>query len=74
MSKQITLTLPDVVVAAMEAKGAPYEQTGGEWLKGRLMMSSQGCDLPLGLSNYISLTPLPAPPEQLELTAAASTD
>lgn len=74
MSKQLTITLPDIVAAAMEAKGKPFELTGGEWLKNRLIMSVQGCDVPLGLASHIPTSPMPAPPEQLELTSAANAD
>lgn len=70
MSKQLTITLPDIVAAAMEAKGKPFELTGGEWLKNRLIMSVQGCDVPLGLASAVPTMPTPEAPEQLELATA----
>lgn len=73
MSKQLTMTIPDVVAAAMDAKGKPFELTGGEWLKQRLMMSVQGCDIPLGLASHVPSGPQPEALEQLELQQASTT-
>lgn len=70
MSKQLTITVPDIVAAAMEAKGKPFELSGGEWLKNRLIMSVQGCDVPLALANAVPSEPVPVAPEQLELATA----
>lgn len=32
-SNKITMTLPPVVMASLEAQGAPLDMSGGEWLK-----------------------------------------
>ncbi len=53
MSKQISMTLPDIVVEAMEKKGAQFELTAGEFLKQRVLMSAQGADVPLALGDVV---------------------
>lgn len=54
MSKQISMTLPDVVIAALEAKGAPMEINGaGETLKQYVMASALGADIVLRLQPII---------------------
>lgn len=70
MSKQLTITVPDKVAAAMDAKGRPFDLSGGEWLKNCLIMSAQGCDLPLRLASTVPSGSIPEAPEQMELTAA----
>jgi hypothetical protein len=54
MSKQISMTLPDVVIAALEAKGAPMEIDGaGETLKQFVMASALGADIVLRLQPIV---------------------
>jgi hypothetical protein len=67
MSKQLNITVPDVVYAALAAKGKPFDLTAGEFLKGRLMMSVQGADVPLGLASYLTTAQEPEVVEQLVL-------
>jgi hypothetical protein len=54
MSKQISMTLPDNVIAALVAKGKPLEIEGaGEFLKQFVMASAMGAEIPLRLAAAI---------------------
>ena len=51
MSRQITLTVPDVVHEAMELKGRLFDLSAGEWLKQKVLASAMGADVPLHLES-----------------------
>lgn len=54
MSKQITLTVPDVVHEAMERKGRLFDLSAGEWLKQKVLASAMGADVPLCLEPAVA--------------------
>jgi hypothetical protein len=54
MSKTISMTLPDAVSAALEAKGAPLEMSGSEFLKQFVLGSSLGEMPPLRLADIVA--------------------
>lgn len=49
MSKQLSMTIPDVVYNALTAKGAIFDIPGPEFLKQYVIASAMGADVPLGL-------------------------
>lgn len=53
MSKQITLTVPDVVHEAMELKGRLFDLSAGEWLKQKVLASAMGANVPLALEGAV---------------------
>lgn len=53
MSKQITLTVPDVVHEAMELKGRLFGLSASEWLKQKVLASAMGADVPLHLEGAV---------------------
>lgn len=55
MAKQLTMTLPDAVHAALEAKGALFEQGASEFLKGWVIACAQGEMPPLRLASCMWL-------------------
>lgn len=55
MSQRITFSLPDNVVAALEAKATPFEMTPGELIQHRVLMSAMGVDLPFNLAVVLEI-------------------
>ena len=49
MSKTITITVPDAVHRAVQAKGAMFEMGAGDYLKQFVLASAMGAEIPLGL-------------------------
>ncbi len=79
MSRKISITLPDVIIAAMTKKGKPFDLDAGDWLKQRLLMSAQGVEIPLLLGDLVAelqVTPAPtaSPSDEPQLPLGGGRD
>ncbi len=52
-NKQISMTLPEIFVQAMDVKGAPFNLTGAEWLKQQVFASGMGAEIVLRLAPIV---------------------